>query len=65
MINPITVGEKMRNKRFEVGLLQKDVAKIIGVTEDTITNWENNRTKPYRRFEKSIIKFLEITFKNR
>jgi len=40
------IGEKIRNRRIELKLLQKDVAKIIGVSEDTITFWENNRATP-------------------
>jgi transcriptional regulator with XRE-family HTH domain len=52
--NAITLGEKIRNKRLELRLLQKDIAGIIGVSEDTITYWENNRSKP------SIIHFPRI-----
>jgi len=40
-------------------LLQKDVAKIIGVDKTTIYNWENNRNSPEIRFIPKIISFLE------
>jgi len=43
---------------MELKLLQKDVAKICGVTEDSITNWEKNRSKPKIQFLPRIIKFL-------
>lgn len=54
----LTIGDHIRAKRLDLGLLQKDVAKIIGVCEDTITYWEMNRTKPYKRFMPSIDTFL-------
>lgn len=41
--NPATIGERLRNRRLELGLLQKDVTEIIVVIEDTITFWENGR----------------------
>lgn len=58
MANPQSVGEKIRNRRLELQLFQKDVAKIIGVTEDTITNWENNRSEPDISYFPAIINFL-------
>jgi DNA-binding XRE family transcriptional regulator len=39
-------------------LLQKDVAKILGVSEDCITNWEKNRSIPQVQFMPSIIQFI-------
>jgi len=41
-----------------MGLFQKDVARIIGVTTDTITYWENQRYEPSKRFLKEIEAFL-------
>jgi DNA-binding XRE family transcriptional regulator len=39
-------------------LLQKDVAGIIGVCEDSITYWENNRYEPHVKHYPKIIQFL-------
>ena len=39
-------------------LLQKDVAEKIGVCEDSITYWENNRSEPSVKYYPEIIKFL-------
>jgi len=39
-----TLGERIRKWRLEQGLFQRDVAKIIGVDEMTIVNWERNWT---------------------
>ncbi|QIL42584.1 helix-turn-helix transcriptional regulator [Pedobacter sp. HDW13] len=43
---------------MELKLLQKDVARICGVTEDCITNWERNRSTPQIQFFPCIINFL-------
>ena len=56
--NPTSLGEKIRNKRLELRLLQKDVAKLIGISEDCLTYWENNRSEPSVRYYPRIIAFL-------
>ena len=56
--NPKTIGEHIRKVRMDRNLLQKDVAKIIGVTEDCVTNWENNRSTPQIRYLPMIHDFL-------
>jgi len=43
---------------LDLELLQKDVAKIIGTTESTIWNWENNYVTPSISYIPNIIKFL-------
>lgn len=40
-----------------MGLLQNEVAKIIGVTESTVWNWEHG-TEPELRYLPKIIEFL-------
>ena len=39
-------------------MFQKDVAKLLGVCTDTVTNWEKNRSKPDLRALPNVIKFL-------
>lgn len=58
LTNPSTIGEKLRNRRLRLGLLQKDVAYEIEVTENCITLWENNRSKPSVIYYPKITKFL-------
>jgi len=58
IINPTTIGEKIKNKRLELRMLQIDVANIIGVCEDSITLWENNRNEPQVMHYPKIIQFL-------
>lgn len=56
--NPVTIGDHIRKKRIQLKLLQKDVAKICGVTEDCITNWEKGRSIPQIQYFPNIINFL-------
>ena len=39
-----TLGDYLRKKRLDLGLLQREVAEQIGVDESTINNWERQRT---------------------
>ncbi len=39
-------------------LLQSQVAGILGVSEDSVCYWENNRTSPAIRFISRIIEFI-------
>ena len=53
-----TIGDHIRKRRNDLGLLQKEVAKLFKVSEDTVTYWENDRAKPFIRYMPSIIQFL-------
>lgn len=57
-IELLTLGDHVRKKRIESSLLQKDVATIFKVCEDTITGWESGRTKPEVRYYPAIVRFL-------
>jgi transcriptional regulator with XRE-family HTH domain len=48
----------LRKRRLDLGLLQREVAARLGVTESTVTNWELNRTSPKIRFLPGIIALL-------
>jgi len=42
---------------MDLGLLQREVAEIIGVTESSIWNWEHG-TEPELQYNPNIIRFL-------
>jgi len=46
---PKTLGEYIRRRRFENDLFAKELASLIGVTEDTVINWEKGRTYPSQK----------------
>ncbi|HKZ19449.1 MAG TPA: helix-turn-helix transcriptional regulator [Acidimicrobiia bacterium] len=54
----LTLGDHLRKRRLDLGLLQKDVAARLGVTKDTVRNWERNRTEPVARLVPRIVRFL-------
>ena len=56
--NPQTWGGYIKKQRLELGLFQTQVAKILGVTECTISNWEKNYSKPMLWIIPKIIEFL-------
>ncbi len=53
-----TIGDHIRKRRIELGLIQKEVACALKVSEDTVTFWENNRVKPMIHHLPVIIQFL-------
>jgi DNA-binding XRE family transcriptional regulator len=53
-----TIGDHLKKKRLDMNLFQKDVAYQIGVTEEAVYNWENNRSKPKIYLLPKIIEFL-------
>ena len=54
-------GEKLKALRKKAGLIQPELASLIGVHETTIRRWENQNDKP--RFEdiKALAKALGVT----
>jgi transcriptional regulator with XRE-family HTH domain len=53
-----TLGDHIRKKRLDVKLLQKDVARILGVDSMTVNNWERNRCQPKLYLTPKIVQFL-------
>ncbi len=55
-----TLGERIRKWRLEQGLLQTDLAKLLGVAEMTIVNWEKGKTRPLKEKIRIIKDILKI-----
>jgi DNA-binding XRE family transcriptional regulator len=58
--NPKTLGHKIRNRRLELSLLQRELAQVIGVSEDSITYWEMDRVEPSVLYYPKIMEFLGL-----
>lgn len=46
--HPRNLGENIRKYRMDSGLSIKQLAHIIGISEDTIINWEIRNIKPLK-----------------
>jgi len=55
---PKTIGEHIRKVRIEMNRSQKDVARQFGVSEDTVTYWENERSRPQIHVYPTLFQFL-------
>jgi transcriptional regulator with XRE-family HTH domain len=51
-------ADHLRKRRYDLKLSQHQVAKIIGVSIDTITYWENDRSQPTLMNMPKIVSFL-------
>ena len=40
------IGTKLKNARSNANLTQEDIAEKIGVSRQTVSNWENNKSYP-------------------
>ena len=56
---PKTLGERLKKRRLELHLFQKDVAKLLGTHTATIQNWERGVYEPTGRFVARIRQFID------
>ncbi len=57
--NPQNLGEKIRKARMDKGLLIRELASQLGVTEDTLINWEVRDVQPVGRNLERVRGFLK------
>lgn len=43
---PVFFGEKIRNARKALGLTQRQLADLIGVSNTSVSNWEKDLSRP-------------------
>ena len=55
-----TLGEKIRKARMDKGLEIKELADVIGVTSDSVINWEIRGVKPRRKYRNRLTEILNI-----
>ena len=56
--NPQNLGQKIRKTRMDKGLMIKELASQLGVTEDTVINWEARGRKPRGNNMEKVKEFL-------
>lgn len=52
------LGHHLLKRRFDLGLSQKETASALGVSVNTLHNWEHSRTSPQPRLISRIHDFL-------
>jgi DNA-binding XRE family transcriptional regulator len=56
--NPQTLGEHLKKRRRELGLLQREAAERMGIQRDTYVNWEKHKSSPVASQFRPIVAFL-------
>ena len=56
-----TLGEKIRNLREEKGLTQPELAKLVGVSNGTVSFWENGVNEPKASYVRKLSTVFEVT----
>jgi transcriptional regulator with XRE-family HTH domain len=61
------IYEKIRLLRFKTGMIQKEIAEILGTKQTTFASWEIGRSIPAYKALKSLIELgkkydIEFTF---
>lgn len=51
------IGDKIRERRIELGMTQSQIAELTGIKKNTISNYENNVSAPN---ENNIFKLMEV-----
>jgi transcriptional regulator with XRE-family HTH domain len=51
-------GDHVRNHRLSLGMFQREVAELLGLSVDGIASWEKNRTQPAISQIPKVVDFL-------
>ena len=53
-----TVGDHLKKVRLIQGLVREEAATALGVSGETIKNWETGKTAPQKYLRRRIVNFL-------
>lgn len=54
-------ADRLKRKRLENSMTQKDLAKLLDVSQNAIFNWENGKRQPSFEMVEQIAYFLEVS----
>lgn len=57
----MSIGKTMKKRRERIGMSQEELARIAGVTQAAICQYENGKTKPNVIVAMKIAKALRMT----
>ena len=55
---PATIGEQLRVKRRALGMTQQDAARLLGMSRESIVNWEGGSRVPQGGHLRKVLDFL-------
>lgn len=55
-----TLGEQIRRARIEKGLTQKQLADLLGVKNNSISDWEKGKSKPHVDIIELLMGVLDV-----
>lgn len=55
------LGNRIKQRRLELGLTQEDIAKKIGVNRSTVSSWEIERREPDGEILAKLANILQCT----
>jgi transcriptional regulator with XRE-family HTH domain len=56
--SPQSLGQHLKKRRRELGLLQREAAERMGILKDTYGNWEKDKRKPVAAQFRPVREFL-------
>lgn len=60
-LDPVTIGDRIKAARKETSLSQVDLAKLVGVTQPAVANWESGVHDPRRLMLAKIADALKVS----
>jgi transcriptional regulator with XRE-family HTH domain len=57
-LEPVSVGDFLRKRRIDLGMMQREVARSLNVSVVSIRNWEGNWREPHLSELPAIINFI-------
>lgn len=61
IIEPVSIGDRIREARKALGLAQADLARLVGVTQPAVANWESGIHDPRRLMLAKIADALKVS----
>lgn len=58
----MSIGEKIKELRLDKGLSQKQLGKLIGVSQKAIDYWERSVNEPKASYIIALVKTFELSF---
>jgi transcriptional regulator with XRE-family HTH domain len=52
------LGEHLKKRCRQLGLLQRQAAEMMGVSTDTVVNWQRDKTEPVAAQFRPVVAFL-------